>query len=216
MRTLEKKDWRYGAIVGFLVGVFFLPILKTASPEWYRTFSYAVIPFFLFGALGGLVVGRLVGERIPVIWQISKFGLVGVLNSFIDLGVLSGVSLFWRSLLSIDASDTLLIVGAFPLSYYVLFKTISFIVSNANSFFWNKHWTFENGKRTDRAGFLQFFSVSLIGLVVNVLVATSTYQIGIATTSFTGGQWGLVSGLAGIFAGLVWNFLGYKFVVFRK
>ncbi|NTW14964.1 MAG: GtrA family protein [Candidatus Moranbacteria bacterium] len=213
---LDRKDWTFGAVIGLLIGIFFLPILKTAFPDLFPVLSYAVIPFFFLGALAGLFVSRLIGTKIPVIWQIAKFGLIGVLNSFIDLGVLSGLSLIGRSALSVDGADSIILIGAFALTYYMVFKTISFVVSNANSYFWNKHWTFESAKKKmDHAGFLQFFAVSLIGLFVNVAVSATVYQLGVTTTSLTSGQWGLLSGLAGIFAGLAWNFIGYKFVVFK-
>lgn len=217
MQLLSKKDLGFGAVIGFLIGVFFLPILKSGWPDIYRIVSFAVIPFFFLGALAGLLVSKILSSKLPVIWQIAKFGLIGVLNSFVDLGVLSGLSVMARSIFATSASDILLAAGSFTVTFYVLFKTLSFVVANVNSYAWNRYWTFDTGvKKLGRAGFLQFFAVSLIGLLVNVIVSASVFQLGVTTTGLTGDQWGLLSALAGIFAGLAWNFVGYKFVVFKS
>lgn len=64
--------------------------------------------------------------------------------------------------------------------------------------------------------FLQFFVVSCIGFALNVGLATLIVNV-------LGPQWGVsaklwanVGALGGTLVGLVWNFLGYKLIVFKN
>lgn len=134
--------------------------------------------------------------------QFGKFAAVGLLNFAIDFGVLN--------LLMLTSGITEGIT-------FSAFKAASFVVANINSYFWNKFWTFRAGGRTNVAGeYGQFLMVSLVGIVLNVGAASVVVnfispQFGIGLT-----LWANLGAVAGAAAGLVWNFLGYKFIVFRS
>lgn len=144
----------------------------------------------------GMLVALFFENRLRILYQFAKFFLVGGLNVLIDLGVLN---------LLIFLSGT----GAGLL--YSLFKGISFLVATVNSYFWNKYWTFKStGGKFD-----QFLVVSAIGLVVNVGVASLVVnlvgpQFGLAVKT-----WANVGAILGSVVGLFWNFVGYKFIVFK-
>jgi putative flippase GtrA len=81
----------------------------------------------------------------------------------------------------------------------------------------NKRWTFEDNT-AEKTGvkFSQFLAVSIIGIIINGGIV---YLI----TSFTQPLFGLSpqlwANVAKLFAtavSLVWNFIGYKFFVFKK
>jgi putative flippase GtrA len=63
---------------------------------------------------------------------------------------------------------------------------------------------------------LQFFVVSLIGFVINVAMASYVFKSVGPLAGLNSDQWGLIGAAAGSVAGLAWNFIGYKFVVFKK
>ena len=208
---MSKKDYSLSFFAGLLIGLLFLPVLYAAKPELYAKFSFFIIPFFIIATPFGLAIAHLISKKIAVVWQIGKFGVTGVLNVLVDMGVLSILTFIFRSYFSIDSKTA--IFGALSfITFYSIFKSISFIVANINSYLWNKYWTFsqEGGKSTE---FIQFFIVSVIGFVINVLVASLVFK---SIAGFSADQSGLIGAAMGSIAGLAWNFLGYKFIVFKK
>ena len=149
----------------------------------------------------GLYVAALLSKIARFVYQAAKFALVGALNTFLDLGILN--------LLILVSS-----ISSGPI--FSSFKGFSFIVAVINSYFWNKIWTFESGKSNLGKEFSQFLFVSGIGFLLNVgttaaLVDFVGPQFGIAAN-----PWASLSALAGTFIVLLWNFVGYKFWVFKK
>ncbi|MDP2930474.1 MAG: GtrA family protein [bacterium] len=134
---------------------------------------------------------------MAMIYQFAKFFLVGIINTLIDLGVLN------------------LLILAFDINRglgYTIFKSISFLVATANSFFWNKRWTF----KTSQGSFKQFLIVSVIGLVINVATASLIVNyIAPGCTLASPTMWANIGAIVGSVVGLLWNFAGYKFVVFK-
>ena len=129
--------------------------------------------------------------------QFAKFFLIGIINTVVDLGVLN---------LLIFASDINRGFG------YAIFKGISFLTATTNSYFWNKHWTF----KADKGNFKQFLTVSIIGLIVNVATASLIVEfIAPGCYSASPTMWANIGAIMGSMIGLLWNFAGYKFIVFK-
>jgi len=212
---LSKKDLYLGFLSGLLIGLLFLPVLKAARPTVYESFWFFIIPFFVITVPLGLWIAKMISRKIAVIWQIAKFGVIGILNTFVDLGVLAFLTFTFRSFFGIEPQD-LILNGILTISFYSFYKSISFIAANINSFFWNKHWTFEHTSKKSREEFFQFFAVSVVGFLLNVFVASFVFKSVTPFAGMTSDQWGLVGALAGTAVGLVWNFIGYKFIVFKK
>lgn len=140
--------------------------------------------------------------------QLSRFLAVGVLNTGVDLAVLN--------------VETIL-TGIKDGSGYAVQKGLSFFVAVVFSYFLNKRWTFQDTSTTQRTKkFSQFFVVSIMGAVVNVSTATAvvTYVKVLANPALnlallTDQVWVNIGALAGAGAGFLWNFVGYKFLVFK-
>jgi putative flippase GtrA len=214
---MTKKDYLFGIASGLLIGLLMLPILKAAKPELYAKFALIVLPFFLIGTPIGLFIANLIGRKIRVIWQIGKFGVIGILNTLVDLGSLALITFLFRAYFHIDSKDSLFMLGASVVTFYSLYKAITFIIANVNSYYWNKYWTFNpNPETKSHAQFIQFFAVSVIGFIINVLVASLVFKVIGAAAGLTTDQIGLLGGAAGSIVGLVWNFIGYKFIVFKE
>jgi len=146
----------------------------------------------------------------PIIRQAIKFVLVGILNTLVDLAVL----------------NILILASGISAGFgYSVFKGISFTVAVINSYFLNKFWTFKAGEGEGRTKkpfgaaqgreFAQFFTVSLIGFGINVGVASLVVnavgpQFGIAPKI-----WANIGAICATLVGMSWNFLGYKFIVFK-
>lgn len=140
--------------------------------------------------------------KFPILKQLAKFIIVGGINTGIDFLVLN----IEMILTGITSGPSMLILNS-----------ISFSAATTNSFFMNKRWTFEDkGDKKDGVKFSQFLIVSIIGITINGGVV---YLI----TSFVDPLFGLNpqlwANVAKLFAtgiSLVWNFIGYKFIVFKK
>lgn len=209
--AMPKKDYWVGLAAGLLIGLLFMPVLKMAKPDLYLKLRLAVIPFFLLGTPLGLVVSHFISKKIAVFWQFAKFVVTGVMNVLVDFGTLSLLIIFCKKYFGINSTDVLLL----SVTFYSLFKAASFTVSNINSYFWNKYWTFDKSGE-NKSEFFQFFIVSIVGFIINVVVASLVFGIFSGSSSLNSDQWALVGAACGSVAGLAWNFLGYKFLVFKK
>lgn len=197
---MRKLDATFGAIIGFLNGVFFYFILKQIG----REFPYAWILSIVFPLLAvlGLFVASIIGKRLLIIFQAAKFFLVGTLNTFIDLAVLN--FFIWIS-------------GIANGPFYVVFKAISFSAAVINSYFWNKYWTFEKrGEKPKKEEFLKFFVVTAIGLLINVGVASFVVNVIGPQWGITEKIWASVGAIIAAFFAFIWNFTASKFIVFKK
>lgn len=141
---------------------------------------------------------RVSGKGLSV--QIKRFVVVGVLNTAVDLTVLN--TLIFLSHMGRNGI------------WFSFFKAISFLVAVLNSYIINHSWTFEGSpgkKSVAQAG--QFLMVSLFGAVINVGGASyvATY---ISPPLDIVKYWPSIAALAGTACGLIFNFLGYKHIVF--
>ncbi|MCH8987154.1 GtrA family protein [Patescibacteria group bacterium] len=129
--------------------------------------------------------------------QIAKFLLIGGFNTLIDLGVLNIL---------------ILATGITSGLGFSLFKGTSFLAAVLNSYFWNKRWTF----RSQKDVFLQFFTISAIGFVLNVGAASLVVNVLTPQFGLSEQLWANVGAITGTLVVMTWNFLGYKFIVFKK
>lgn len=149
-----------------------------------------------------LYITSLLGKKVPVIFQAGKFVTVGISNTLIDWGVLN---------------LQILLTGITAGLFYPIFKGVSFLIAIINSFLWNKFWTFKKGE-TEKAGteFLQFLIVSGIGLGINVGIASLAVNVIGPQAGISPKVWATVGALIATMFSMIWNFLGYKFIVFKK
>jgi putative flippase GtrA len=138
-----------------------------------------------------------------IIKQISKFVVVGFINTGIDFAVLNALMF-----------STKIYSG----KWLILFNSISFTAAVINSYFLNKYWTFKSkdSKESKTKEFSQFLIISIIGISINDAIV---YGLATFTSPLFGLPKELWTNIAKIFATLAsmtWNFIGYKFVVFKK
>ncbi len=196
---MKKSDILAAVIIGEVSAWLTLLIFKNIRlelPFWWGL--PIVLPIL---ALIGLWIASILGKRLFIIYQAAKFLLVGILNTLIDLGVLNFL---------------ILITGVASGLNFSFFKGISFLVAVVNSYFWNKFWTFEKREITKAPKeFVQFFTVALIGLGINVGVASLVVNVIGPQFGLSEKIWANIGAITATFIGMTWNFLGYKFIVFR-
>ena len=196
------KDYFFGARFLEYIFLFLLPILAI---------------LFLFAA-------ELLAKRFFFVWQLAKHLLVGLLVVLFDLKI-------FVFLISLVATDSVWISGTV--------KAVSFLIPVVTiKFFGNKYWAFgmpaealsptlqSFGDGAAKAGekqknnlgkqFAIFLIVTIIGSLIDVgcflfLTKFVMSQIGISSQI-----WVRISIVIAATVAAAWNFITYKFIVFKK
>jgi putative flippase GtrA len=202
----EKKDLVISVVIGFLIGLFFLVSVKVVQEDlsfnWQNQWSLMLLIGFPIACFLGMLLASFFKKKFLVIYQIAKFGLVGALNTFIDFGVLNGLIFLTSIATGIQ---------------YSLFKAVSFLFAAVNSYFWNKHWTFEKKGEVFASGeFIKFMAVTFIGFILNVGTATLIVSLIGAQYGIGDKVWANIGAFIAVFVGFVWNFIGSKYIVFKR
>lgn len=104
-------------------------------------------------------VRRLRDRWHALIRELTKFGIIGVLNTALDFAV-------WNAVLFIG-----------PIKAQV----VSTLISATSSYFMNRHWTFRHRARSGlRREYLLFFGFNAVGLVITAgILGVATYAFGV-------------------------------------
>jgi putative flippase GtrA len=202
VQKLTGRDILFGAINGLIFGALLPVVLKNMNIAMSANKAVVIAVAFTVLAAVGVAIGYFLSKYIKIIFQVAKFGCVGAANFAVDIGILN---------LLIFLSGTA--VGA----AYIAFKVISFAFAVTNSYIWNKVWTFKktDTKETGKE-FSQFIMVSVIGLILNAAVAGFLVIVVGPMGGIKVKTWASVSAAVASICVMVWNFLGYKFWVFKK
>ena len=134
-------------------------------------------------------VQRLRDRWHALIKELTKFGIIGVINTALDFAV-------WNAVLFVG-----------PVKAQVL----STLVSATSSYFMNRHWTFRHRARSGlRREYLLFFVFNVVGLVITAgILAAATYVFGITNLAALNGVKAF-----GIVVATVFRFWAYRRWVF--
>ncbi|MDP3729522.1 MAG: glycosyltransferase [bacterium] len=165
-------------------------------------FAFWMILFPITTVVGLYVAYRWSQRGKPTIFQLGKYGIVGLLNTFFSIA-------FFNILILISGIS----VGVSVDVFYV----IAFVVTVTNSFFWNKFWIFEHGKSSQgHREYIKFFTISSViaffnTILVHLWVNTLGTQAGIDPKIWAN----IIVGIT-IPTSFLGNYFGYKLWVFRK
>lgn len=195
---MPRHDLLISLAVTILIALFLIPTLINTQVLYSLPVSSILLLVSLSPALvAGIFIVFRISRNWPILWQFAKFAFVGVLNTAIDFGILN---------LLIAATGTTSGIGI------IFINTTSFGIALLNSFFWNKVWVFSESKK---GGFLIFLAVTLIGLGLNTgIVYVMTTFVPNLIESRT--LWVNFAKVLATIVSLVWNFTGYKLIVFKK
>ena len=199
---MKRRDWISIVVIGGAVGLLSQAILANVfSTPPTLALRVGVFAGFTILAPLALVVLYWLGKFVPVLYQFGKFAAVGVMNTFVDVGVLN---------------LEILIVGSPGAWGYRMMKAVSFVAATTNSFFWNKFWTFDSREPANASQTVKFYAVAVVGFLLNVGVASVVFTNVMHPAAISNKQWANVGALAGVAASFLWDFLGYKYLVFKK
>lgn len=198
---LKKADVLAAFIIGELVALILLGISKSIKELGDIPFLWSGCIIFPLLAILGIWIVSLLAKKIPAFFQFAKFFLVGISNTFIDLGILN--FLMWTFSVSSGIS-------------YSIFKALSFSFSIVNSYFWNKFWTFQNDTKVSAQEFLRFCLIAGIGFFLNVGIASLIVNVLGPQFGLSEKIWANIGAIIAICLVATWSFLGYKFIIFKK
>lgn len=197
---MKKIDIILAIVTGLGVGILFAQFAKGASFKM-PYLDFILPALFTPSALLGLWVAELIGKRFLFVFQLAKFLLIGAFFALFDLVVLNGL-LLWLG-----------ITAGFMYSVLV---GISFVIATTVKYVADKYWAFE---KTEGSGikfeFASFFIITIISGGIQVAVASYVVNIIGPQFGFSPLLWANVGKIAGIVVASAWNFVGYKFFVFK-
>ena len=198
-----KKDYLIASIVGFVTGILALRIFVFLNIN----FAFREI-FFLLGIpilwVFGIWLGEFLGRFFHFFSQFGKFAVVGFLGAAIDFSILNAVS----QATGITAGVTL---GWINIP--------GFLAAVLNNYFWNKLWVFKSQTELETdpskvwVNFPKFFGVTLIGLFIN---SSTIVLLTLLPVRENAQVWLNISKVIANALAMVWNFIGYKFIAFKK
>jgi putative flippase GtrA len=196
---MKKSDIMASLVLGLIIGLFLAFILQGFGFGFFSPWILVLILPIL--AVIGIFIGEFIGKKIPIILQFVKFIMVGLANTAVDFGILNLL---------------MATTGIYSGTKIFFLNSISFVVSVIHSYFWNKFWTFKAKKTEATKEFLQFLIVSIIGLLINggIVYMITTWlkpMFGLKEE-----YWANAGKVAATAISLIWNFIGYKFIVFKK
>ena len=198
---MRKIDVILSLITG--EGVAWLFVWFVKKSEFELGFSVWLLPIFLpVLALICLWFAYFIGKKFLFVFQLAKFLLTGAFFSLIDLVVLNFLMIRFG------------VTEGMP---YLIFVAVSFVVATCFKYVADKYWAFENaGKNQLGLEFGKFFTITLISAGIQIGVADLVVnEIG-AQFGIDPLIWGNIGKIAGITVASAWNFIGYKFIVFKK
>lgn len=201
-----RKDILITILIGILAGLIWsgvLVYLRTLenfglpyNTAWWLTVVAPII--FIFG----LYLGKWLSRWKTFFSSFARFVILGFLNTGIDFGV-------FNLLMFLTDIQKGIWISAF--------LVISFSLAVVNSYFWNKFWVFEGGALTSVGGmeFATFAVITVVGLMFKVGVSSGIIFLIPPQYNLSQLGWNNVAAVVGTIFSLVWNFIGYRLIVFK-
>ena len=203
----KNKDFILSLLCGFLAGIFLLAIVKNPYVTEFKGLNNLggvvwLLPLlFAFLFFLAIAIAKTLFRRVLFLMQIGKFAESGVLNTLIDIGILNLLS-WWFNI--------------FSGPWLIIMNIVAFAFATTNSYFWNKFWTFEKKESAANGEFITFFIVSVIGIGINTSIVYFGTTFMDPLLNVSNAAWLDVVKVGATFASMIWNFAGYKFIVFKK
>lgn len=198
-----RKDFYFSVITGFITGFIAWRIFVFLKlPEFVSISHVWLLIFIPFLWILGVNLGYFLGRWMPFFNQFGKYAAIGFTNAAVYFGILN-LLIYYTG-----------IASGF---WYPIFVTVAFIAGTVHSYIWNKYWAFEAAESSEgRREFVKFIVVSILAGLVNIGIASFVVNglnpmFGLSETS-----WANIGGVAGSAIALIFSFIGFKMIVFKK
>ncbi|MFH1036594.1 MAG: GtrA family protein [Patescibacteria group bacterium] len=199
---MKKTDVILALITGEGVAWLFIWLIKN-SPNFSLPVLDWILPvLFPILAVLGIWIAYLLGKRFLFVYQLAKFLLIGAAFAIFDLIILN------------------ILMEEFGISKdgglkYSLFVTVSFIIATSVKYVADKYWAFEKKESAMGSEFLKFFLITVVSGVIQVGVASLAFKL-LSSVGMTDIVLGNIGKILGIIVASAFNFVCYKFIVFKK
>ncbi|MEA2112785.1 MAG: GtrA family protein [Patescibacteria group bacterium] len=129
------------------------------------------------------------GIKSLVVRQFIIYGLVALIPTFVDFSLIYLLTEF---------------MGV----YYMYSLVIAFVIASVVSYLSQKRFTFRNESKKYANQLVIFFSISLVGLLINAGIVFGTVECL--------GLWYIFGKIAATAVTYVWNFFAHKQITFKK
>src|SRR3990167_5919537 len=198
MTSFKKNDLFLALAIGFSSALMLIFIGRNLSEEnkfFEKLMPYANWLFLIFPLVcGGGIVATHFAAKIAgrALYQFGKFFLVGGFNFFLFATILA---------------------AGWPQTG---FKSASIFWSIISSYLWNKYWTFSGGSKENKGKEIyQFLAISGVGFALNVGLDYFFVNMVGSFWNMKPILWAQFSAVLAAAIAMFWNFLGYKFIVFK-
>jgi len=216
-----------------------LPFLKITFNS-----AFLIVVGFVIFANFALWLVSLLSRLFPLLLQIAKFVAVGGLNTLLDWGILntliflSGIAAGWWYSIFKSISFIVAVINSYFWNKYWTFQETQ---TNTDTTRIDRDYTRINtdsqyksvssplqpvsSQPASLKEFARFFVVSLIGFGINIGIASFIVNVvnpinlmrSISSIAvITPERWANIGAFLATIFSLVWNFIGYKFIVFKK
>ncbi len=209
--NFSRSDFWRALIAGEGIALLTLPTLRNLNLLSFLNHSASIklsallgwLIFFPLATVFGLYIFYLVSrDRWPRFFELGKYGIVGILNTFMSLGIFN-----FFILLTNRASGFLV----------DLFALTAFVITVTNSFFWNKFWIFgEKNPALMKTEYVRFFSVSGAIALFNLLLVHLWVNVLGAPAGFDPALWANIIFILTIPISFFGNYFGYRIFVFKR
>ena len=195
--SIKKIDLIISITISFLVAVYFIFL-------FFSYYDYIWILLVIFPVLGiiGMSLATIIGRKFLFVYQLAKFLLIGSMTALVDLTILN------------------LLIFGFGISggiWFSVFKVISFLLAFSTKYIGDKVWAFENNNfNLIKQEMVKFTLVTLVGLLINVVVASLVVNLVGPQFGLSAHLWANIAGIVASLSTIFWNFPAYKFIVFKK
>jgi putative flippase GtrA len=198
---MKKIDIILATITGFGVGILFAQFAKGFGMK--IPYVDLILPvLFVLMSLFGIWIAEYIGRRFLFVFQLAKFLLIGAFFALFDIVVLNAL---------------LLLFGITEGIRYSFFVGVSFVVATIVKYIADKYWAFEKAESSGmHREFISFFAITLVSGGIQVFVASFIVNTIGPHLGLTPLLWANLGKIGGITIASAWNFLGYKFIVFKK
>lgn len=201
---MSKKDVLISIIIGVLNAIIWVPVINFLKIGFLAPLGaeiWALVVIIPVVSVAGIYVAGWLADRWAFLLPFAKFGMVGFLNTGIDFAVfnyfifVTGIEVGW------------------PISF---FKAAGFALAIVSGYFWNKYWSFQAGDSGGGgAEFTKYAVISVVGILLNVGSTSLIINLIPPPGGLTQLIWDNIAAVAATIANLVWNFIGYKVIVFK-
>jgi len=198
---MKKIDLILALVTGEGVGILFAWFAKNSAINIpYLSWVFPI--FFPFLSLFCLWIAYLIGKKFTFVFQLAKFILIGAFFALFDLVVLNGLMEWFEITKGVK---------------YSIFVGISFVIATIIKYVADKYWAFEKTEGSKMGiEFTGFFIVTLISGGIQIGIASLIVNVSGPMFGMSPLVWANVGKIGGIVVASAWNFIGYKFIVFRK